>query len=207
MLGGRSMADSDSLSGDSLCVSEGAGTTGHRGRETTNPDEEWCAMDAVRAIKANGRIGWVGRNALPRATARPTFLRWALVAAISAVAFVAAAASYHGHIHAVGKVSVAIVLTVFALATAYSGLLAWRQDDSVDGRVDPRAVEHVALAIRLCPMLAMLGTASGFLIAFTGSTEDVQQRVAGASTGIVATVVGVACTIVLMLQRHLLDEQ
>ena len=137
---------------------------------------------------------------------RPRFLRWALVTALALVLFVVAATSYHGHVHATGKVSAAIVLGVFTLATAYCGLLAWRSD-ALAGGADARALEHVSFAIRVCPMLAMLGTASGFLIAFTGSTEDVQQRVAGASTGIVATVVGVACTIVLMLQRHLLDEQ
>jgi hypothetical protein len=138
-------------------------------------------------------------------TARPRFLRWALVNALAFVAFVTALASYHGHVHTVGKVSASIVLGVFFLASAYCGLLSWRADAAME-RTDARALEHVSFAIRVCPMLAMLGTASGFLIAFTGSTEDVQQRVAGASTGIVATVVGVACTIVLMLQRHLLDE-
>jgi hypothetical protein len=148
----------------------------------------------------------VGIESLPSLGSRPRFLRWSLVNALALVTFVAAAASYHGHVHAPGKVSAAIVLGVFALASAYCGLLAWRADERA-GRTDARALEHVSFAIRVCPMLAMLGTASGFLIAFTGSTEDVQQRVAGASTGIVATVVGVACTIVLMLQRHLLDEQ
>ena len=137
---------------------------------------------------------------------RPRFLRWALVTGLALVGFVAAAASYHGHVHTTGKVSAGIVLGVFALASAYCGLLSWRADERAEG-TDARALEHVSFAIRVCPMLAMLGTASGFLIAFTGSTEDVQQRVAGASTGIIATVVGVACTIVLMLQRHLLDEQ
>jgi ABC-type protease/lipase transport system fused ATPase/permease subunit len=145
-------------------------------------------------------------QALRDLTARPRFLRWALVNAMAFVAFVAALVAYHGHVHTVGKVSASIVLVVFALASAYCGLLSWRADEASE-RTDARALEHVSFAIRVCPMLAMLGTASGFLIAFTGSTEDVQQRVAGASTGIVATVVGVACTIVLMLQRHLLDEQ
>ena len=134
---------------------------------------------------------------------RPLFLRWALVTTLALVAFVVAFVSYHGDVHTVGKGSAAVVLAVFSSASAYCGLLAWRADE---GRADHRSLEHVSFAIRVCPMLAMLGTASGFLIAFTGSTEDVQQRVAGASTGIVATVVGVACTIVLMLQRHLLDE-
>jgi hypothetical protein len=147
------------------------------------------------------------RRAVPTAKAKPRFLRWALVTTLALVAFAAAVTSYHGHVHTVGKVSAAIVLAVFAVSTAYCGLLAWRADRTSSGSEMSRGLEHVALAIRVCPMLAMLGTASGFLIAFTGSSEDVQQRVAGASTGIVATVVGVACTIVLMLQRHLLDEQ
>ena len=149
------------------------------------------------------------RNARARRPSkrRPVFLRWALVNSLAAVTFVAAALSYHGHVHAAGRVAAALVLGVFALASAYCGVLAWRADSVASPGLDSRSLEHVALAIRVCPMLAMLGTASGFLIAFSGSAEDVQQRVAGASTGIVATVVGVACTIVLMLERHLLDER
>lgn len=142
---------------------------------------------------------------LSAARRRPHFLRWALVNALTAVTFAAAFLSYDGEIHAVGRVAAGIVLAVFGLASGYCGLLAWRADGAAGASI--RGLEHVALAIRVCPMVAMLGTASGFLIAFSGSAEDVQQRVAGASTGIVATVVGVACTIVLMLQRHLLDEQ
>jgi hypothetical protein len=161
-------------------------------------------MDARTWI--NGQRERAGK-ALPTAKAKPRFLRWALVTTLALVAFAVAVTSYHGQVHTVGKVSAAIVLAVFAVATAYCGVLAWRADEASSGRVADRGLEHVALAIRVCPMLAMLGTASGFLIAFTGSSDDVQQRVAGASTGIVATVVGVACTIVLMLQRHLLDEQ
>lgn len=138
---------------------------------------------------------------------RPVFLRWALVNSLAVVAFLAAALSYHGDIHTVGRAAAALVLGVFTLASAYCGVLAWRADTVAARGVDARSLEHVGLAIRVCPMLAMLGTASGFLIAFSGSAEDVQQRVAGASTGIVATVVGVACTIVLMLERHLLDER
>ena len=154
----------------------------------------------------DGRKAAQGNRTRVASADRPLFLRWALVNALALVAFVTAAASYHGHVHTVGKVSAGVVLLVFALASAYCGLLAWRTDGRVSGGADARALDHVSFAIRVCPMLAMLGTASGFLIAFSGTTDDVQQRVAGASTGIVATVVGVACTIVLMLQRHLLDE-
>jgi hypothetical protein len=155
--------------------------------------------------------GWTEKRtgiqeAGPIVRQRPRFLRWALLTTLTLVSFAAAAASYHGHVHTVGKVSVAIVLTVFVVATAYCGVLAWRADGAWTGEEVHRGLDHVALAIRICPMLAMLGTASGFLIAFSGTSADVQQRVAGASTGIVATVAGVACTIVLMLQRHMLEE-
>jgi hypothetical protein len=148
-----------------------------------------------------------GRHVLGAPSRRPLFLRWALLNALTAVAFVAAFASYDGDVHVVGKAAAGAVLAVFALASGYCGVLAWRADGGASEAEATRGLEHVALAIRVCPMLAMLGTASGFLIAFNGTVEDVQQRVAGASTGIVATVVGVACTIVLMLQRHLLDDR
>jgi hypothetical protein len=60
-----------------------------------------------------------------------------------------------------GAVTAASVLTVFALAAGYCGVLAWRADSKAEPRVEARSLEHVALAIRICPMLAMLGTASG----------------------------------------------
>jgi hypothetical protein len=162
-----------------------------------------AANGPLKAIKeAAGKC-----QARSAARRRPRFLRWALVNALTVVAFVAAFVSYDGQVHPVGRATAGIVLAVFALASGYCGLLAWRSDEGVLRGANMRGLEHVALAIRVCPMVAMLGTASGFLIAFSGSAEDVQQRVAGASTGIVATVVGVACTVLLMVQRHLLDEQ
>jgi hypothetical protein len=169
-------------------------------------------VDAVRKkapMKARSPVlvpAGVSERRQVSARRRPLFLRWALVNALTADAFVAAYASYDGDVHAAGKVAAGVVLAVFALASGHCGVVAWRLDGGASGRAVARGLEHVALAIRVCPMVAMLGTASGFLIAFSGSVEDVQQRIVGASTGIVATVVGVACTIVLMLQRHLLDE-
>ena len=61
---------------------------------------------------------------------------------------------------------------MFVAASAYCGALAWHADETAARGLDERSLEDVALAIRICPMLAMLGTASGSLIAFAGSTED-----------------------------------
>ena len=93
---------------------------------------------------------------------RPVFLRWALVNSLATVAFLAAALSYHGQIHTPGRIAAGLVLTVFVAASAYCGVLAWRADETAARGLDERSLEHVALAIRICPMLAMPGTASGF---------------------------------------------
>ncbi len=117
-------------------------------------------------------------------------VRWVAVNSAYAACLAGAATAYNGHVHPIGKVAVAVVLAVFAVG-------AWC---ALEGRS-----ASLSLAIRACPMLALCGTVAGFLIAFGGSTTDVQQRVLGASTGLVATFVGISSALVLMLQRHLLD--
>src|SRR5438876_267772 len=117
------------------------------------------------------------------------FLRWALVNSLFGCALTAVALAYHGHVHPVGKLAAGAVLMVFALGSAQCGWCAWHQDK--------QGLERVALAIKASPMIAMLGTVSGFLIAFSGSVDDVQKRVLGASTGLTATFVGISCALVL----------
>ena len=124
------------------------------------------------------------------------FLRWTLVNVTFLAALIVAGFTYHGDVHVAGKVSVFAVLAVYTLASAHAGVLAFR--------ALPDRAGHLSLAIRACPMGAMLGTITGFLIAFSGTSADVQQRVLGASTGLTATFIGVACALALMLQQHLL---
>lgn len=126
------------------------------------------------------------------------FLAWALINSVFVCLAVAALIVYGGRVHSTGRVAMAIVLATFALASAYNGRLAW---------LDAPRDHLVDLGVSILPMLALLGTASGFLIAFSGSPEDVQQRVAGASTGLAATITGIACAIVLMLERALLQPK
>ena len=135
------------------------------------------------------------------------FLRWALLQSLVFVGFVTLLLLYQGHLHDAGKVMVGMVLLVYVAASAYCGRLAW-----LGGRgplrayPSPRQLAHVSLSITVCPMLALIGTVSGFLIAFSGGVEDVQSRVLGASTGLAATFVGIACAVLLMVQRHALEE-
>lgn len=127
------------------------------------------------------------------------FLRWSLVNVAFLAALLVAGLAYGGDVHVAGKLAAAAVLCVYAAASAHAGLCAYRSR--------PDRAGHLSLAIKACPMGAMLGTVSGFLIAFSGGTEDVQQRVLGAATGLTATFVGVACALALMLQQHMLDAR
>ena len=132
---------------------------------------------------------------------RRAFLKWALVNVLFLSALVLAAFSYDGHIHAVGKLAVAAVFAIYLISSAHAGYEAWHFAGS-----GIAATHHLDLSIRACPMLAMLGTVGGFLVAFGGGLEDVQGRVLGASTGLAATFVGVSCALVLMVHRHLLEH-
>ena len=129
---------------------------------------------------------------------RTRFVKWALVNAIYFVIMIGAAVSYHGHVHSIGLVAIGAVIALYVLTSAYAGWIAWKE-----GIQDAR---HVSLAIELAPKLAMLGTVGGFLIAFSASTGDVQQRVLGASTGLAATFVGISTMITLEIIRHIIED-
>lgn len=129
---------------------------------------------------------------------RKLFLRWALVNAVYLAVLVAGRLSFHGHIPAVGLVAIGAVLLTYVLASAWAGWLCWQEDK--------RGVHHVSLAIELAPKLAMLGTISGFLLAFGAQTGDVATRVLGASSALSATWVGVSSMIVLEVIRHIVEN-
>ena len=127
-----------------------------------------------------------------------TFLQLALSDVLFLMALGTIGALYNGSIHLAGVVAIVAVLAVFGIAACNALRIAWR------GAGD---TSHLNLAVAVCPMIAMLGTVSGFLIAFSGGSGDVQERVLGASTGLASTFVGVACSILLMGQEHLLRSQ
>lgn len=122
-----------------------------------------------------------------------TLLRWALLNSCFAAALAAGAVLYDGHVHPAAVVAIAAVLVVYMAGTAHIGLSI----------AHDRKPVHADRAAGLCPKVAILGSVCGFLIAFSGGVNDVQQRVLGASTGLLATFVGIACMIMLELQDHL----
>lgn len=133
------------------------------------------------------------------------FLKWALINVLFLLALGVGMVSYGGKVEVAGKVATGVVILVYLAASAMSGYAAWRMD--LGKRLHlARNLPHLSLAIEISPMIAMLGTVGGFMIAFGSSAGDVQHRVIGASTGLAATLVGISCTVVLMVIRHLLEE-
>lgn len=131
---------------------------------------------------------------------RPLFLRLLLLDSLFGCALAAARLSYHRHIHPAGLVAVTAVLVLFAVGAAACLWLAWRGKDA-------RILDDIGILSERLPGVAMLGTVSGFLIALSANTGDVQERAVGASTALAATFVGIACWLVLGLQHRMLERE
>ena len=134
-------------------------------------------------------------------TDKSLFLKWALINVLFVIGVIVAAVTYNGHIPALADLAIGIVLLTYGIATALLGIELWGASHRYHVRVP-----FVGEAIRLLPMMAMLGTVSGFLVALGGSTADVQHRVSGASTSLSATFIGIAATILLKIQQYLLTN-
>ncbi len=133
---------------------------------------------------------------------RTTFLRWCLVNVVFLTALVYAKLNYHANIHLVAWLAVSAVLLNYAIGSFYAGKLAW-STTSPPERKD--GLRHLERATSYSPKMAMLGTVAGFIIAFDGDLTDVSSRVRGASTGLIATFVGIACMLVLEFLSHILE--
>jgi hypothetical protein len=130
-------------------------------------------------------------------------LRLALLNSLFALALVAARLAYGAHVHPVAYVAVGVVLFVYGAGSVQAIRMAlWpegrRFDPDRDWQAGLRRLDRLAAR---CPKVAMAGTVAGFLIAFSGSTADVAQRVRGASTGLAATLTGIVAMLLLELQH------
>jgi flagellar motor component MotA len=151
----------------------------------------------------------VDEHALAEGLSRPLVLRVVVLNSLFALALVAARIAYHGHVHPIVYVAVAVVLLVYAAGAVQVIRLAMRpaldtEDERHTWQCGLRRLDRLAAR---CPKVAMVGTVMGFLIAFSGSTDDVSVRVRGASTGLVATLIGIASMLLLELQHDWLSVQ
>lgn len=130
------------------------------------------------------------------------------VAASSLLALLAAEFSGRSH-GAPLYVAAGIVALAFAVS-CYAGLLFWRLDR---GRTDSarRGAAHVHFAAELCQLLGLVGAAVGFYLISTSpansSTDAVHHILDSLGAGIVATVAGVLCSMVLLVEHHALQHE
>lgn len=131
---------------------------------------------------------------------KPLFLRLLLGNSLFGCALAAGAVAYNGHLHPAAIAALVAVLAAYAALTGVCLYLAWNDRRG-------RLLEDVGELGDKLPGLALLGTGVGFLIALSGSTADVQHRVTGASSGILATIVGVACWVAISVQHWALARR
>ena len=67
--------------------------------------------------------------------------------------------------------------------------------------------EHVYFAVALCQLLGLVGAAVGFYLISTsggsGSASDaVHHIITGLGAGLVATITGVLCSVILAIEHH-----
>lgn len=144
-------------------------------------------------------------------TARPLLLRWALVHVLAGLVIGALGVTYVGEVSG-APAAVAVITLVFAfLMSLYAGLLAWRADGASDVVRDvvQRDLRHVRFAVDVCQLLGLVGAATGFyLISRLGATGSaggaVEAIVTGLGAGLIATITGVLCSLVLAVEHHLL---
>jgi hypothetical protein len=141
--------------------------------------------------------------------AHSLLLRIGVVNSLFLLSLVAARLAYHGQVHPVAYAAVGLVLAVYATGAAQVVQLARLTADAGTsaGSTWNQRLNYLDRVAARCPKVAMAGTVTGFLIAFSGSTEDVAARIRGASTGLSATLVGIAAMLLLELQHDWLAHR
>ncbi len=148
---------------------------------------------------------------------RCLFLRWALINAVAIVLFVALGVGFLRRVGGAPLAVAALTVAVAAAVSAYAGLLCWRADKLLDSglvRGDRHQnivhdAEHVYFAVALCQLLGLVGAAVGFYLISTaggaeGASDAVHNIIAGLGAGLVATITGVLCSVVLAIEHHTL---
>ena len=150
---------------------------------------------------------------------RRLFLRWALINALAATLFISLGVGFVGRVGGAPLAVAALTVVVAAAVSAYAGWLCWHADavlESSPGATAARRrenivhdAEHVHFAVALCQLLGLVGAAVGFYLISTaggsGTAGDaVDSIVTGLGAGLVATITGVLCSVVLAIQHHTL---
>jgi hypothetical protein len=151
------------------------------------------------------------RRSAPLPAGRRLFLRWAVRTAVTASLLAVAANAFVRGIHGAPLALACAIVGVALLSSLYLGVLSWRADADVRNPTIPRGLDHVALAYYTCQILGLIGAMLGVYLvsqAGTGTAAETVSSVTGAmANGLLATMTGVVCSLLLIVEHHALSTE
>jgi hypothetical protein len=151
------------------------------------------------------------RRSASRRVGRRLFLRWALRTTVTVSLLAVAASAFVRGIHGAPLALACGIVGVTALTSAYLGVLSWRADADVTNPAIARGLDHVALAYYSCQILGLVGAMLGvYLVSGAGhanAAETVSSVTGAMANGLLATMTGVVCSLLLIVEHHALSME
>jgi hypothetical protein len=151
------------------------------------------------------------RTAFRTTTDRKLFLRWGLRTVLAVSLLAAAASVFVRGIHGAPLALAAAIAVLTAVTTAYLGLLSWRADEDARDPAIARGLDHVALAYYSCQILGLVGAMLGVYLVSGARHDDAAQTVQSVTgamaNGLLATMTGVVCSLLLIVEHHALSTE
>ncbi len=137
------------------------------------------------------------------------FLRWSLFMSLVVIAvFIGVTLGWTSSLASDPTHVTLVTLSVFSLATAWCGRLAWKLSNGQDPEEVEEALAHGWFASSLCVSVGLIGTAIGYYVmlkngAAVGDPSEVIRRAfANTSMAIINTVFGAVCGVIVEVQSH-----
>ena len=142
---------------------------------------------------------------------RRLFLRWALRTTVALSLLAVAATAFVRGIHGAPLALACGIVAVTAFTSAYLGLLSWRADADASDPAIARGLDHVALAYYTCQILGLVGAMLGvYLVSgahHTDAAATVNSVTGAMANGLLATMTGVVCSLLLIVEHHALSTE
>jgi hypothetical protein len=122
-----------------------------------------------------------------------------------------AAAAFVKGIHGAPLALACVIVGVTALSSGYLGVLSWRADANATDPAIKRGLDHVALAYYSCQILGLIGAMLGVYLVSGARHGDAAETVASVTgamaNGLLATMTGVVCSLLLIVEHHALSTE
>lgn len=140
---------------------------------------------------------------------RQLFLKWLLLQAAAVSVLIGLGAAYGSRLGGSSLVAVPLILTVLAGASSYAGYFIWRWPYLAPADDRRNTLEWLSFSSWLCQMIGIMATVFGAweLLGGAGSAAELGERIQGGlGVALMGTFVGVFSSIVLELERRLIES-